>query len=109
MTDTPRTYEEWNWANADGGERFRAVDADFCEQLERELNETKRFLDGERIARQYAIDKGVELQRENFKMKEALAKIANLPTDQLASPEQCVAVVLAMDALSELPNVKAQR
>jgi hypothetical protein len=29
-----------------------------------------RFLEGEKIARQYAIDKGVELQRENFKLRE---------------------------------------
>ena len=35
----------------------------------------------------------------------ALEKIAGLPTDQLASPEQCSAVVLAMDALSS-PNAE---
>jgi len=29
----------------------------------------------------------------------ALRKIASLPTDQLASPNQCSAVVIAMDAL----------
>lgn len=39
--------------------------------------------------------------REQKKMRDALEKIAALPTDQLASPEQCAAVVLAMDALFE--------
>ncbi len=31
-----------------------------------------RFLEGEKIARQYAIDKGVELQRDNFNLRQAL-------------------------------------
>lgn len=43
-TDTPRTDEEWDWANADGGERFKAVDADFARELERERDEYKAQL-----------------------------------------------------------------
>jgi hypothetical protein len=43
--------------------------AECLEQHDKRLNE---FLDGERIARQYAIDKGVELQRENTILREAL-------------------------------------
>jgi len=34
----------------------------------------------------------------------ALKKIAALPTDQLASPNQCAAVVIAMDALAGMEN-----
>ena len=50
---------------------------ELAECLEDHDKRLTAFLDGERIARQYAIDKGVELQRENFKMKEAMAKIAS--------------------------------
>lgn len=57
------------------------------------------------VTRTKVIEDYNELERENKRLRGVLAKIANLPTDQLASPEQCVAVVLAMDALSELPNV----
>jgi hypothetical protein len=35
-TDTPRTEMETLWANADGGERFEATDAEFARELERE-------------------------------------------------------------------------
>lgn len=38
-----------------------------------------------------------------LRLRVALEEIARLPTDQLASPEQCRAVVTAMDALSH-PN-----
>ena len=36
------------------------------EKAEKRIVELEHFLDGERIARQHAIDKGVELQRHNF-------------------------------------------
>jgi hypothetical protein len=53
----------------------------------------------------YSLAAGIVLPwlwlRERNKMRDALEKIAALPTDQLASPEQCSAVVLAMDALSD--------
>lgn len=42
-----------------------------------------------------------------LRLRVALEEIARLPTGQLASPEQCSAVVTAMDALSH-PNAKAQ-
>ena len=38
-----------------------------------------------------------------LRLRVALEEITRLPTDQLASPEQCRAVVTAMDALSH-PN-----
>lgn len=59
------------------------------------------------VSGKYSMALGVVLPwmwvRERNKMQDALEKIAALPTDQLASPEQCSAVVLAMDALS-VPN-----
>jgi hypothetical protein len=36
VSDTPRTDQETFWANADGGERFEATDADFARELEKE-------------------------------------------------------------------------
>ena len=47
---------------------------------------------------------------DEARLRGALIRIAALDTSQLASPEQCVAVVIAMDALAPMkPNVKAQR
>lgn len=40
-----------------------------------------------------------EIETQNAKLREALGKIAAMPTDQLASPNQCAAVILATDAL----------
>ena len=96
MSDTPKT--DFRVFDAD------LVSAVFARELERELAQEKagtaslfaekqsledlsaslgervleleHFLDGERIARQYAIDKGCELQRENFNMKEAGWRVA---------------------------------
>ena len=42
---------------------------ELAECLERHDKNITRFLEGEKIARQYAIDKGVELQRENTRLK----------------------------------------
>ena len=49
---------------------------ELAECLEDHDKRLTAFLDGERIARQYAVDKGVELQRENFNMKEAGWRVA---------------------------------
>ena len=45
---------------------------ELAECLERHDKNITRFLEGEKIARQYAIDKGVELQRENTLLREAI-------------------------------------
>jgi hypothetical protein len=45
------------------------------------------------------------MEQEALRLRAALEKISRLPTDQMASGEQCAAVVLAMDALA-LPNKK---
>jgi hypothetical protein len=43
----------------------------------------------------------VDRRVEEDRLRAALRSIAALDTSQLASPEQCVAVVIAMDALSQ--------
>jgi hypothetical protein len=65
---------------------------ELAECLEAHDKNMTRFLEGEKIARQYAIDKGVELQRHNFllmqagnALRDALAfegvKIGDLPRE----------------------------
>ena len=80
---------------------------ELAECLERHDKNITRFLEGEIIARQYAIDKGVELQRHNFllmqsgkALRDALAfechKIGDVPRE-----------VYEWDALvSALPNAR---
>jgi hypothetical protein len=63
-TDTPRTDEEWDWANADGGERFEAVDAYFARTLERELNIVSKGRAG-------LLGEIQNLERENARLREA--------------------------------------
>lgn len=122
MSDTPRTDAmEVDFYN--GTSCICHVPSVLARELERELAELKREnarlqmeLDAScnaeelrqyRHANQFLIINQGAYERENARMKKVLEKISNLPTDQLASPEQCVAVVLAMDALSELPNVRS--
>ena len=67
MSDTPRTAKESYFE--DGEDQFLVVRAEFAKELERENARLEHFLSGEKIARQYAIDKGVELQLENDELK----------------------------------------
>ena len=88
-----------NFTTEEGAIECGAKMRDYARELE-------HFLDGERIARQYAIDKGCEIQRHNFllmqagkALRDALAfgchKIGDVPRE-----------IDAWDALvSSLPNV----
>jgi len=58
---------------------------------------------GELNASRIAAKLDIESRHREAVMREALTRIAKLPTDQLAPAEQCEAVVIAMDALSS-PN-----
>ncbi len=71
MSDTPRTEDaKFSGIHAHPDEEY--VDADFARELERENARLEHFLSGEKIARQYAIDQGVEIQRENTRLRAAL-------------------------------------
>jgi hypothetical protein len=112
---------------------------ELAECLERHDKNITRFLEGEKIARQYAIDKGVELQRENARLdklsvemrkrwlevEESLTKIdaerfklweaviiTLAENRHLADGENCTLIELKRavpDWESFLPNVQAQR
>lgn len=71
MSDTPRTAKESYFE--DGGDQFLVVRAEFAKELERENARLEHFLSGEKIARQYAIDKGVELEIENKTLRAQVA------------------------------------
>ena len=81
------------------------------------LRKLAHFLDGEKIARQYAIDKGIELQRENFNMKEAGWRVARALECARGHGYHGGGPALAewaayfpkSESDSSLPNVQAQR
>jgi hypothetical protein len=87
---------------------------ELAECLEDHDKRMTSFLDGERIARQYAIDKGVEIQRENLRLRAALYVIGyNTEPPCLDDPADIAQTTLTQSAnystFRPLPNVQAQR
>jgi hypothetical protein len=79
-------------------------------ELEEKLAKSNRFLEGEKIARRYAVDKGAELERENARLRgagkalrDALAfechKIGDVPREI----DEWDALVSALPNLSDSP------
>ena len=91
MSDTPRTDQETFWANADGGERFEATDADFARELERENATRGQPTDepdpnGTTFARlNWWKDRCVALAKKNTRLQESMQeawKIVNAMAGQ---------------------------
>ena len=68
------------------------------------LMRKKAWRDGSGATPVHMGDDDFRYQIPDDPLTAALKKIAALPTDQLAPPNQCNAVVIAMDALSSLEN-----
>lgn len=58
--------------------------------------DTPRPVDGEKFRENY---EAIFLKKENMRLRAALTDIAGMDTSQDASPQQCEAVAVAMDAL----------
>ena len=79
---------------------------ELAECLEDHDKRLTAFLDGERIARQYAIDKGVELQRHNFLLLQAGKALRDALAFECHKLGDCPREIDEWDALvSALSNV----
>ncbi len=99
MSDTPNTG-----AKAVGVIGFYScatVPADFARQLERERDRARDTVLCLRKQRAIARSFGEQMERERNEARKALQEIASLGTSQDASPQQCAAVLLAMNALEQ--------
>jgi hypothetical protein len=75
------------------------VNASAWARVTRERDEARDMVHGLRKQRAIARKFGEQMERERDEAREALREIASLDTSQDASPQQCGAVLVAMNAL----------
>jgi len=93
MSDTPETD-----SLARGN---HVVSTGFAQDLERQLSSARAMVHKLRRERAVARQFGEQMERERDKVRKALHEIASLDTSQDAGPQQCAAVLLAMNALGK--------
>jgi seryl-tRNA synthetase len=119
MSDTPETDAAWRElrennrvqpllyvANKlererDEARREQSSIQDKIEELERERDRARDTVLCLRKQRAIARSFGEQMERERNEARKALQEIASLGTSQDASPQQCAAVLLAMNALEQ--------
>jgi hypothetical protein len=75
------------------------VNASAWARVTRERDEARDMVHGLRKQRAIARKFGEQMERERDEARKALREIASLDTSQDASPQQCGAVLVAMNAL----------
>jgi hypothetical protein len=100
MSDTPETNAAEERCIKTG---FKTgyVDVEFACKLERERDKARDTVLRLRKQRAIARNFGEQMERERDHIRVALEEIASLDTSQDASPQQCEAVLIAMNALKK--------